>query len=226
MSTVGSARAPVVFAVGLLALSLLTVSAPLDGDIRYEIGAQTTSPASPAGTFTHRPLMYRLILSGLIPLADQLSDGLIWFERVMRLAALALAFLAGLLLWAGLRRRWPAIAAALGLTVTAALVLIGPATVLEPEWLAVVATVAAVGVALALPSRPPFGVLSAVLGGLLLAVAAAIKVVTLPIAVIGLVALLLVDRRRCAMATVAALLGGLVWIGAVALAAPWGSSSG
>ena len=70
-------------------------------------------------------------------------------------------------------------------------------------------TVAGIGVALALPSRPPWGVLSAVLGGLLLAVAAAIKVVTLPIAVIGLIALLLVDRRRCAIATVAAALGGL-----------------
>ena len=146
---------------------------------------------------------------------------MVWFERAMRLEALALAFVAGLLLWAGLRRRWPSVAAPLGLTVAAALALIGPSTVLEPEWLAVVVTVAGIGLALALPSRPPWGVLSAVLGGLLLMVAAAIKVVTLPIAVIGLVALLLVDRRRCAIATVAAVLGGLVYVGIVALAAPW-----
>ena len=221
VSTVASARGPVIFAAGLLALSLVTLSAPLDGDVRYEIGAQTTSPASPAATFTHRPLMYRLILSWLILLADRLSDGLVEFERVMRLESLGLAFLAGLLLWAGLRRRWPAVAATLSLSVAAALVLIGPATVLEPEWLAVVVTVAGVGAALALPSRPPFGVLSAVLGGLLLAVAAAIKVVTLPIAVIGLVALLVVDRRRCVIATVAAFLGGVAWIVGVALEAPW-----
>ena len=109
---------------------------------------------------------------------------------------------------------------------TAALALIGPATVLEPEWRAVVVTVAGVGPALALPSRPPCGVLSAVLGGLLLMVAAAIKVVTLPIAVIGLVALLVVDRRRCVIATVAAVLGG--WSGSSG-SSPWphpGSSSG
>ena len=82
-------------------------------------------------------------------------------------------------------------------------------------------TVAGVGVALTLPSRPPWGLLSAVLGGLLFAVAAAIKVVTLPIAMIGLVALLLVDRRRCAIALVGAILGGLAWIVGVALEAPW-----
>ena len=221
VSTVASARGPVVFAAGLIALSLATVSAPLDGDVRYEIGTQVTSPASPAGTFTHRPLMYRLIMSWLIRPANRLSDGLIEFERVVRLESLALAFLAGLLLWAGLRRRWPAVAATLSLTVAGVLALIGPATVLEPEWLAVVATVAGVGVALALPSRPPWGLLSAVLGGLLLSVAAAIKVVTLPIAVIGLLVLLLVDRRRCVIATIAALLGGLAWIVGVALEAPW-----
>lgn len=214
-------RGPIVFAVGLVALSLVTVSSPLDGDVRYEIGAQSTSPASAAGTFTHRPLMYRLIMSVLILPARAAADSLVWFERAVRLESLALAFLAGVLLWVGLRRRWPAIAATLGLTVAAALALIGPSTVLEPEWLAVVATVAGVGLALALPSRPPWGVLSAVLGGLLLMVAAAIKVVTLPIAVIGLLALLLIDQRRCAIAIVAAAVGGLAYISVVALAVPW-----
>lgn len=221
MSTVAAARGPAVLAAGLVALSLVTVTAPLDGDVRYEIGAQATSPASPAATFTHRPLMYRLVMSGLLALDHRFTDGLVEFEQFLRLESLILAFLAGLLLWTGLRCRWPAVAATLSLTVVAALVLIGPAIVLEPEWLAVVVTVAGVGVALALPSRPPFGVLSAVLGGLLLAVAAAVKVVTLPIAVIGLVALLLVDRRRCAIATLAGLLGGLAWTTGVALLAPW-----
>jgi hypothetical protein len=64
-------------------------------------------------------------------------------------------------------------------------------------------------------------VLSAVLGGVLFMVAAAVKVVTLPIAAIGLLALLLVDRRRCLIALLATGLGGLVYIGIVALAAPW-----
>jgi hypothetical protein len=214
-------RGSVVLAAGIVALSLVTVAAPLDGDVRYEIGTQSTSPASAAGTFTHRPLMYRLIMSALILPARAAADGMVWFERAMRLEALALAFVAGLLLWAGLRRRWPEVAAPLALTVTAALALIGPSLVLEPEWGAVVATVAGIGMALALPNRPPWGVLSAVLGGLLLMVAAAIKVVTLPIAVIGLLVLLLVDRRRCAIAMVAAALGGLVYVGIVALAAPW-----
>ena len=165
--------------------------------------------------------MYRLIMSWLIMPANRFSDGLVEFERVLRLEALALAFLAGLLLWTGLRRRWPSVAATLSLTVAAALALVGPAIVLEPEWLAVVVTVAGVGVALMLPSRPPWGLLSAILGGLLFAVAAAIKVVSLPIAMIGLVALLLVDRRRCAIALVGAIIGGLAWIISVALMAPW-----
>lgn len=221
VSTAVTTRGPVVLAVGLVALSLITVSAPLDGDVRYEIGAQATSPASAAGTFTHRPLMYRLIMSGLILPARGAADDLVGFEATMRLESSALAFVAGVLLWVGLRRRRPAIAATLGLTVAAALALIGPSTVLEPEWLAVVVTVAGVGTALVLPSRPPWGVLSAALGGLLLMVAAAVKVVTLPVAVIGLLALLLVDRRRCTIAVVAAIVSGLGYLGLVALAAPW-----
>jgi hypothetical protein len=219
--TTATTRGLVVLAAGLFALSLVTVSAPLDGDVRYEIGTQTTSPASAAGTFTHRPLMYRLIMSVLILPARAAADGVVWFERAMRLESLALACAAGLLLWVGLRRHWPEVAATLALTVTAALALLGPSLVLEPEWVAVVATVAGIGMALALPSRPPWGALSAVLGGLLFMVAAAVKVVTLPIAVIGLLALLLVDRRRCLIAMVAAGLGGLVYVGIVALAVPW-----
>jgi len=221
VSTAASTRGSIVFAAALVASSLATISAPLDGDVRYEIGAQATSPASPAGTFTHRPLLYRLIMSGLIVVPERFADGLAQFERLMRLESLVLAFLAGMLLWLGLRRRRPGIATTLGLTVAAALILIGPATVLEPEWLAVVLTVAGVGLALAGPSRPPWSGLSAILGGLLLAAAAAVKVVTLPIAVIGLLALLVVDRRRCVLATRAAFLGGLGYLGAVAVLAPW-----
>jgi len=221
VSTAAATRGPIVFAAGLVALSLVTISAPLDGDVRYEIGAQTTSPASPAGTFTHRPLMYRMVTSGLIGVADRFTDGVIEFERVMRLESLVLAFLAGLLLWLGLRRRWPELGAPLSLTVTAALVLIGPSTVLEPEWLAVVLTVAGVGLALMLPSRPPWGVLSGVLGGLLLTAAAATKVVTLPIAIVGLLTLLLSDRRRCLIATLGAVVGGFGYLVIVAVAAPW-----
>lgn len=220
MSTSG-VGARVVLATSLLALSLVTVPAPLDGDIRYEIGAQATSPADAAGTFTHRPLMYRLLMSALVVPADGLSNDMVWFERVVRLEALGLAFLAGVLLWLGLRRYVPALATTLGVVVTAALSLIGPATVLEPEWLALVATVAGVGLALALPDRPPWGVLGAVLGGLLLMVAAAVKAVTLPVAVIGLLALLILDRRRCLIAAAAALGTGLAYVAAVARWVPW-----
>jgi hypothetical protein len=212
---------PVVLAAGLFALSLVTVPVPLDADVRYEIGAQATSPADAAGTFTHRPLMYRLLMAALVKPADGLTDGVLWFERLMRLEALGLAFLAGLLLFLGLRRHLPSIAATLSLAVTATLCLIQPAIVLEAEWLALVVTVAGVGAALALPNRPPWSVLSGCLGGVLLMMAAAIKVVTLPGAIVGLLALLLLDRRRCLIATTAAFLSGLAYLGAVALWAPW-----
>jgi hypothetical protein len=52
--------------------------------------------------------MYRMLMSGFIAVAEPGTEGLVWFERVMRV-----------------------------------------------EWLAVVLTVAGVGLALTLPSRPP-----------------------------------------------------------------------
>lgn len=200
----------------VLGVCLLTLQYGLTGDVRFEIGVQQVSPAGPVDTFTHRPLLYRLLIAALIAPAEAVTSGIAGFELIMRCQAMLLAGACCVLLWAGLRRHQPHASVPVAIGVFGALTLIGPSITLEPEWMALVLTVAGVGAAL-LPRRNRPG---AVIGGVLLAAAAAVKVVSLPIAIIGLIALLLLDRRRALSTTVAAAIGGLAYLGAVALLFP------
>ena len=50
--------------MAVLAVCLVTLSYPLHGDVRHEIGVQAVSGHSAASTFSHRPL-YRLLVSVL-----------------------------------------------------------------------------------------------------------------------------------------------------------------
>jgi hypothetical protein len=59
-----------------------------------------------------------------------------------------------------------------------------------------------------------------VAGGVLLAAAAAVKVVTLPVALIGLLAIAIISRRRALIALVAAAVAGLLYLAAVAIWLP------
>jgi hypothetical protein len=54
----------------ILAVCLVTLFYPLHGDVRHEIGVQAVSGHSAASTFSHRPLLYRLIVSVLAWPAD------------------------------------------------------------------------------------------------------------------------------------------------------------
>lgn len=200
----------------MLLVAALTLPYSFSGDIRYEMGVKAVSGHPAADTFTHRPLLYRLASAAITAPAQAAGGSIRQLEVILRAECVALALLAGMLLWLGLRRRVGADAAPVALVVAAALVLMGPQITLEPEWLAVVLTVLGLGAALALPHR----LAAAGAGGILLAAAAATKVVTLPIALIGLLVLLLLDRRRALWTTAAAATAGLVFVVAVLVLAP------
>lgn len=210
-----SKRAPrVVAVVVLVVVSVLTLPDGLPNDIRYEIGAKAVSPFGPAGTFTHRPLLYRLFTSAVFAPAHFFGRRGALFEFFVRGEAVALAAVASVLLWAGLRRCRPEVAVPVAVAVFAAQVLMNPAFTFEPEWLATTLTVAAVGAGLMF-RRIWVGASAA---GVLFVAATAVKIVSLPIAIIGLLALVILDRRRAIGATVAAaVFGGAYLLGLATL---------
>lgn len=212
----------VVGAAGLAAVALLGFM--LNGNIRYQVGVGRVSGYSVAETFSHRPLVFRLLSAAQAWLPEQVSrlagpttswSAIVVFETGYRLIAMLAAAGAALLLWRGLAGRWGSLAWAYGLAAFAALAFTAPATG-EPDWVAAVLTVAAVGVGLLW--RPSVG---ATAGGLLLALAALVKISTLPVAVAGLILLWALDRRRGWLAAATALVSGLLATALIWWLAPW-----
>lgn len=213
--------------VGLLRVALPAVIAiaagfavllPLNGDVRFEAGVEQTSPRPVADTFTHRPLAYRLIMSAAFTPARLFGESSRAFELAMQATALLLCALAALLLHRALIDRGlpAATTRPLAIAVGAGVGLQGAVSVWEPDWLALVLTVVAVAVGL-LGRDDRRTWLPAVAGaGVLLTAAASIKIVTLPIALIGLVLIAIFDRRRAIAAMIMAAVAGVGWVGLTA----------
>ncbi|WP_375424105.1 hypothetical protein [uncultured Friedmanniella sp.] len=115
------------------------------GDVRYTLGVERATALtgwSAAATWTHRPLLNRLLMAGL----DHLTVGAHREDQLLLLSAL----LAGLAVWplatALAPRLGRAEAAAAGSALLAALVWAPPRTMLQPEWYALVLAASAVGV--------------------------------------------------------------------------------
>lgn len=219
---VGSGRTARVLAIAASAVMACTAAAltlwyPVHGDVHYELGATAVSPVGPAETFTHRPLLHRLVVAVLAAPANGLTHSLVAFEFGLRLTAVALAAAAALVLWCGLRRPSSSeFAGPVAVAVFVALTLMNPGFTFEPDWIAVVFTVAGIGVALLPGNRWLVGVA----GGVLLAAAAATKVVTLPTALVGVVLLLVCDRRRVLPAVVGAFVALLAYMAVVGAVLP------
>ncbi len=204
--------------VAAVGLGLLYPVAPLNANLRYEAGVKIVGDSA-AGTFSHRPLAYRLVMDAVFRTAHLLTSSTVAFELVVRVVLALLALGGAVLLARGLARhrvRRPGLHAAV---VVAALLLLGLVSAGEPDWLAVVFTVAGIGLALLGDRRHPWPY--AVLAGVGFVAAAAMKIITLPVAVIGLVIVLLVDRRLAARALVATLVVGLLFVLATVLRVPW-----
>ncbi|WP_405455981.1 hypothetical protein OG786_03735 [Streptomyces sp. NBC_00101] len=195
-----SVRSLVPAAAGVCVIAYLCWGG-LNHDVRYSLGGiRTAHRAGLAASeiFVHRPLAYRWSIAGL----DALTVGPSAVrETVMRLVVAALSLGAAWWLRAGLRRVLPgrepgAVAAAVG----AALVCAPAWDFLQPEWVAVLVSTAAVGAALA--GRRT--VLAVSLCGLLLALAVLMKYTTASTALLALVVVAVLDRRRAVLSAAAA----------------------
>ncbi len=193
------------------------VLAPLPGDIRYEIGVKAVSVSSASETFSHRPLAYRLLMDRVASVADALSFGLTSFEVMVRLIGLGMAAGAAVLLWRGLRSRGVAAPGLHAVVAGAAIVLMGTRSSIEAEWIAVLLAMAGVGAALVGHNRLRWPM--AFLAGVLFVAAAAMKVVTLPTALVGLLVVGVLDRRQllrsllgCAVVGVLFVIGTVIWV--------------
>ncbi|MFT4296624.1 MAG: hypothetical protein QM582_14550 [Micropruina sp.] len=196
----------------------------VNGNIRYEVGVVRVSGYSAAETFTHRPIVFRLLSAAQSWLPELASSQAgpagswtrVWvFEAGFRLVAAGLAAAAASLLWLGLRRRTGSMAWAYALAVYAALVFTAPATG-EPDWMAALLAVAAVGAGLTM--RPGFG---GAIAGVLLALAALVKISTAPMAAAALLILWAIDHRRGWIATLATATAGLLGVGLIGWLAPF-----
>ncbi len=183
----------VVLAAGAVGVTLMYLLTPLNPNLRYEAGVKLAGTDTAAGTFSHRPLAYRLVTDAVFRTADLLSVGPVTFELAVRVLLALLALGAAVLLQQGLRQqhvRYPGLHA---VVVAGALILLGGTSAGEPDWLAVVFTVAGTGLALRGDGRRPW--LYATLAGAAFVAAAGMKIVTLPVAVIGLAVVLAVHRH-------------------------------
>ena len=192
--------------------------APLNGNLRYEAGVKLVSTHSAAATFSHRPLGFRLVMDAVFSVADPRTLGVVAFELVVRVLLAAVAVGSGLLLWRGLRARAVPHAGWYGGVVVGSLILLGPISAGEPDWMAVAFAAAGVGVALLGRRRHwPY----AILAGTLFVAAAAMKVVSLPTALLGLLAVALIDRRQALRTVIAATAVGLIYLAATLIWVPW-----
>lgn len=207
----------VVLAAAVLGVLATFLWAPLNGNLRYEAGVKIVG-GSAAGTFSHRPLGFRLLMDGVFRAARAGSSTVEGFELAVRVLLAGLTVGASLLLWRGLKRRSVPAAGWYGVVTAAALFLLGPISAGEPDWMAVLLVIAGVGAAL-LGDRRPW--LWAILAGVLLVAAAAMKIVSLPTAMLGLVAIGLLDRRQLLRCLVASMVVGVAYVLATVIWVPW-----
>lgn len=212
----GRLMTPAMAGALLVVAVVWTLPSGLTHDVRFEIGSQSVSPHGPFRTFTHRPMMYRLAMWPAVR-ARMWVDDISSFELAMRTTAILLCAVMGVLAWRALRRYRVRGAAALALATTAALALPGGNVGWQPDWLACVTSVGGASLALLPRRRGP----AVVAGGFLFFMAAALKVVTLPYALGGLLVVLLLDRSRAWRAAAMATACGLVWVALTALLWPW-----
>ena len=193
--------------VAALPVSLTITWIGLNHDVRYVLGGLRVTGGS-TGVFVHRPLLYRWLADGL-GVFDVGSVGI--GEGLVRLVALLVVAGAAWWLRAGLRRALPAgeasaVAAATGF----ALALAPNGDFLQPEWVAAVAGVAAVGAALT-PS-------TVLVAGVFLGLSVLVGYGSWPAAVIALGVVAVLDRRRALAAGGAAVVSGGALFGVTLLA--------
>jgi hypothetical protein len=220
-----TARTAGVATAALAALATIVVASlsNLNGDVRYALGGLETAGKGGVSIwdiFISRPLAYKLLMAALdrgrIPFAGASSSDtthlVIRIETyVVVVAVIAVLFL-GVRRVAG-RQAAAGIAGATGL----ALFIAPPWHFLEPDWVAALFAVLAVGAACA-PRRLWLG---ALLAGLAVMLVVAVKLSTFPIALVALLVIGVLDRRRAAWTTLSTVIWVALWYLLVKHFQPW-----
>ncbi|GAA0517518.1 hypothetical protein Ade02nite_84150 [Paractinoplanes deccanensis] len=220
-----TARTAGLVAAAIAALAAVVVASrpDLNGDVRYALGGLQTAGGGGVSIwdiFVSRPLAYKLLMAALDQGRLLFGDGMSLdaAKLVIRIETYVLVVAVVALLFVGVRRLagWQAaagIAGATGLTLLVA----PPWHFLEPDWAGALAAVLAVGAACA-PRRPWLG---AVLGGFAAMVVVAVKASTFPIALIALLVIFVLDRRRAAWTALSTVAWVGVWFVLMRVFQPW-----
>jgi hypothetical protein len=204
---------------GLAAIGSSLWSA-LNNDVTYALGGMRTAGdggVSVWDVFVARPLAYRLLLALLdAPLGHGASLSV--QHAVIRGETYVLVAAVAAVLFLGLRRFLDTRPAAVAAVATGlALIVAPPWHFLEPDWVAALFAVLAVGAACA-PRQVWAG---ALLGGFAAFLVIAVKLATVPITLLALLLVALLSRRRAGWATVAAAGFTVLWYVATKHFLPW-----
>ncbi|MFC7275953.1 hypothetical protein ACFQS1_18325 [Paractinoplanes rhizophilus] len=211
----GIARTAGVAAAALAAVAAIVVAArpDLNGDVRYALGCLETAGRGGVSIwdiFVSRPLAYKLLMAALdkgrVLLVGESSANTT--NLVLRIETYVVVVAVIAVLFLGVRRvaGRPAAAGIAGAT-GLALIVAPPWHFLEPDWVAALAAALAVGAACA-PRRRWLG---ALLAGPAAMLVVAVKTSTFPIALIALLVIAVLDRRRAAWTTLSTVVCVALW---------------
>jgi hypothetical protein len=206
-----------------VAAGVVAARADLNGDVQYALGCLETAGRGGVSVwdiFVSRPLAYKLLMAALdkgrLVLvgepAGNTASLVIRIETYLLVAAVIAVLFRGVRRVAG-RAAAAGVAGATGL----ALIVAPPWHFLEPDWVAALAATLTVGAACA-PRRPWLG---ALLAGPAAMLVVAVKLSTFPIALIALLVIGLLDRRRAAWTALSTVLCVALWYVLTRHFQPW-----
>ncbi|MEU4244798.1 hypothetical protein [Actinoplanes sp. NPDC026619] len=200
-------------AIAALAAIVVASLPDLNGDVRYALGGLEVSGGGGVSIwdiFVSRPLAYKLLMAGLDEGRELLvgDSSLDTANLVIRLETYVLVVAVIVVLFLGVRRLAGSQAAAGIAGATGLILLIAPPWhFLEPDWVAALLGALVVGAACA-PRQPWLG---ALLGGPAAMLVVAVKASTFPIALIALLVIFVLDRRRAAWTALSTVVWVAVW---------------
>ena len=213
----------VVSSAAVLATVVLALRTNINGDVTYALGGLETAGkggVSVWDVFIARPVAYKLVIAALDGVRRLLvGDSSLTTEHlVLRLETYLLIVGVAAVLFLGVRRvaGRPA-AAGIAIATGLALIVAPPWHFLEPDWVAPLCGVLAVGAAV-LPRRFWLG---ALLGGFATMLVVSVKLATFPVALLALLIIAVLDRRRAAWTTVSAAVFVGVWYLVTKNFLPW-----
>ncbi len=217
----------VAFAVltGLAAAIVVAVTTypALNGDVTYAFGGIETAGRSGVGVadvFVARPMAYRLLLGGLDGVRKLFGVGPASHvgQLIIRGQTDLLVCAVTMVLFVGIRRFVPVrVAVSIAVATTLVMVVAPPWHFLEPDWVAALAAVLAVGAACA-PRQVWVG---ALLGGTAALLAVSVKLATAPIALLALLLVAVLHRRRAVGAASTTVILGIAWYALTRYLLPW-----